>query len=114
MTERIKVISSHKSRYPNPIRFEPGEILTLGRRDSEYTGWIWVTTPSGDQGWAPEQIITTTAPIRGVAERAYCARELDTIEGEPLTLHNELNGWIWVENENGDCGWIPKETTTAT
>lgn len=107
----VKVIASHESKYPNPISFERGDALVVGRRDSEYSGWIWVTTSSGNQGWAPEQLVATTAPNQGFAKEAYCARELNTVEGEWLTLHRELNEWIWVENEQGARGWIPKKTT---
>ena len=87
--------------------------MTLSDRESEYPGWIWVTTPSGNQGWAPEQLISVTAPTLGVSNTAYSAAELDTVEGEVLTLHEELNEWLWVENDRGESGWIPKKTTAA-
>ena len=113
MRQHIRAIESHESKFPDPIRFDPGEALTLSDHESEYAGWIWVTTPSGNQGWAPEQLISTMTPTQGVAKRAYSAAELDAAEGEVLTLHEELNEWLWVENDRGQYGWIPKKKTTA-
>lgn len=83
----------------------------LGKRDSEYSGWIWVTTPNGNQGWAPEQAIEHLTPTGGTALESYSARELETVEKEKLTLLRELNGWLWVENGAGQKGWVPMELT---
>jgi hypothetical protein len=104
------VITRHRSQYPDPIRFEKGDALTLGRRDDEYPGWIRVVIPSGNEGWAPESYIRIEAPTSGVATRAYTARELNTEVGERLSYKSELNGWLWVENTKGESGWVPKET----
>jgi hypothetical protein len=106
-------ISQHKSSYPKPVSFEPGDALVLGQRDDVYPGWIWVVSPSGNEGWAPESLIRVTARDSGVALSAYTARELDTQTGERLFSTRELDGWLWVKNEKGESGWIPKETVRA-
>ncbi len=85
--------------------------MLLGKRDSEYPGWIWVTTACGDQGWAPEVYIAADSSNEGVALEPYTAKELNTVAGEPLFFHKELSDWLWVENVRGECGWIPKKTT---
>lgn len=107
------VVTPHRSKYPDPIRLEAGDILRLGRRDREYPGWIWVTTPSDKRGWAPESIIRIDAPSQGVATREYTARELDTEVGERLSCLAELEGWLWAENEAGESGWVPRDTLSA-
>ena len=106
-------ISSHKSSYPTPIRLEPGDIVTVGRRDQEYPGWIWVITSAGNEGWAPESHIRIGSLETAVAKNAYTSRELDTQVGEYLSCKVELNGWLWVENVNGDSGWVPKTSVRA-
>lgn len=111
---KLVVICEHKSEYPNPISFAPDDALVLGRRDDEYPGWIWVLTPSGNEGWAPESLIRVTNPSNGVAMASYTSRELDTRVGEHLFNRRELSGWLWVENEEGKAGWIPKNTVRAT
>lgn len=87
--------------------------MTLGRRDDQYPGWIWVKTPSGNEGWAPESLIRIVTPESGEVTTAYTARELNTQVGERLTCMSELRGWLWVENVRGESGWIPKETVEA-
>jgi hypothetical protein len=105
------VLTAHRSAYPNPIRFEAGDPLTLGERDDEYPGWIRVTTRDGRHGWAPEPFIDIRSTGQGVANTRYTARELDTVADEVLQCHRELNDWLWVENGRGETGWVPRQTT---
>lgn len=49
----------------------------------------------------------------GVALSEYDATELNTVEGQHLVLVRELCGWAWVENEDGESGWVPKESIAA-
>jgi len=107
----IIATQQHRSNYPNPISFSPGDRLNLGARDQEYVGWIWVKTLSGKEGWAPEQFIDRQSSIEGVACESYSAYELDTVQNERLLFLMELNGWLWVKNSVEQCGWVPIETT---
>ena len=106
-------ITPHRSNYPDPIRLEAGDAVVLGRKDEQHPGWIWVISPTGNEGWAPESLIRIDTPDSGVATNAYTARELDTQVGERLSCKSELHGWLWVENEKGESGWIPKESVRA-
>lgn len=104
-------VKAHRSSYPNPICLEPGQKVALGRSESRYPGWIWVTSASGVKGWAPKSIIRVDAAGSGVATRAYTARELNTQVGERLSYVSELEGWaVGRERERtvrldsqGDC-----------
>ena len=106
----LRVIEKHISSYPNPISFVSGDTLTIGHRDDEYSGWIRVTTPCGNEGWAPEQYIdeNTSPPI---AIEDYSAKELNTQPGEHLDGITLLNEWIWAKNPHGEYGWVPLKTT---
>ena len=106
----ITVIKSHKSSYPNPISFEKGDPLSVGRRDDEYDGWVRVTTMDGNEGWAPEQYVKLFSG-QWVAIENYNAKELNTTVGEKLLILRELNEWAWVKNSDEMCGWIPLEKT---
>ncbi len=108
--QRVTTVAGHRSQYPDPIQFRPGDQLELGKRDTEFPGWIWVRTPDDKEGWAPEDFIETRSKSRGAATSNYTARELNTRAGESLRVHRELNEWLWVENQQGDRGWIPKRT----
>ncbi|MEM7112605.1 MAG: SH3 domain-containing protein [Chloroflexota bacterium] len=109
MTKR-RVQQAHKSDYPNPISFSAGDKLVLGRRDDEYWGWIWTTTPDGNAGWAPDALISIVSPDMGIALETYTAQELDTTVGELVIVLRTLNEWAWVENERGEQGWVPQST----
>jgi SH3-like domain-containing protein len=107
---KVRVISEHSTNYPYPVEFDQGDRVKLGRRDTEYEGWIRVTTHDGKEGWAPEQFLDAVSETDAIANRKYCARELTTKVGEHLIVRSETNGWLWVETEAGDEGWVPKET----
>jgi len=109
---RITTVLAHSSQYPDPIRFSLHDQLVLGKRDTEYPGWIWVKTPSENEGWAPISLIRIISDTSGIAKETYSAKELDTVAGEVLIRHKELDEWLWVENERGECGWVPKKTTS--
>ena len=108
---QVTAVAAHTSAYPNPISFAPGDRVALGRRDTEFPGWLWVVLRSGNAGWAPEVYLDVVSPTQAIATCGYSARELDTRVGERLTLHAELAGWLWVENREGELGWIPRRTT---
>jgi hypothetical protein len=102
------VISAHKSNFSNPIHFQAGNLVEVGKADDEFPGWIWVTTLDGNQGWAPIQYLWIDASGKNAtANQPYSAQELDTRLAQVLKFHMELNGWGWVENEDHVFGWVP-------
>ena len=108
---KVTVIEAHSSNYPNPITFEEGETLQLGKQDTEFEGWIRVTTNDGNEGWAPIQYIEFEAGAsQGIATCSYNANELNTKLSEPLSVIKELNGWYLVSNGQGQVGWVPVQT----
>lgn len=109
---KLIVIEEHKSDYPNPIRFKKGECLVTGEKDTEFEGWIWVTTNDGNQGWAPMQYLQLEEGTnQAIAKQDYTAEELDTFVGEELILRYEVSDWGWVEKKDGTSGWVPMKTT---
>ena len=107
------VVIAHRSSFPDPIQFSPGDLLDLGKRDEEYPGWIWVRDLSGREGVAPECFSDAATNGRGVALEQYDSTELDTSVGEQVTCIRELCSWVWVESEQGKHGWIPAKTIDA-
>lgn len=108
---KLIVMERHKSDYPNPIVFKKGESLIVGKKDTEFEGWIWVTTTDQNHGWAPVQYLKYEKDNKAIARHDYTAKELDTCEGDELFLQYELNGWGWVKRRDGSCGWVPLKTT---
>ena len=87
---KLIVVEAHKSNYPDPIHFQKGDRLMIAKRDTEFKGWIWVTTKDGNQGWAPVQYLQIIDERKAVAKQNYTAVELDTCAGDELLLHNEV------------------------
>ena len=84
---KLIVVEEHKSNYPNPISFKKGESLIIGKKDTEFEDWIWVTTKDENQGWAPMQYLQIEEGNKAVAKQDYTATELDTCLRDELFLH---------------------------
>jgi len=105
--QRFRVLADMEVSYPNPIGFSAGEEVTVGRRDEVWTDWVWVTTATGNSGWAPVAYLESTGENRARALCDYTARELSSRKGEVLIGLNELGGWHWCRNAAGEEGWAP-------
>jgi len=105
---KIEILKEHKSNYPNPIIFGIGELVSLGKVDSDNSGWIRVTTKDGNEGWAPIDYFESAE--EGSTGRAICdytAIELDVSPGEVLQVVKELSDWCWCMNRECKFGWVP-------
>jgi hypothetical protein len=102
-----RVLKSYTTQYPDPIAFGKGEVVALGKRDTEFPGWIWATSEvTGKSGWVPEHFLAIEGD-RGISLRDYSAKELRVTEGEIVTVLEELLEWALVQNEHGARGWVP-------
>ncbi len=108
------VTQEHKSNYPNPVVFEPGDQLELGAEDTEFPGWVRISDSVGNEGWAPlEYIKLSENHSTGVALKAYSAKELDVEPGDRLIVKHEHCQWCWVEHAENGAGWVPEECLKA-
>lgn len=108
----LVTLSSHKSNYPDPISFEEGDEVTIHHLDTDYPGWVKVSTKDGKAGWAPIEYLSSVAEDGpSIALKEYSAKELDVEIGEQLKLIHELNDWVWVNKLDGESGWIPLSIT---
>jgi hypothetical protein len=102
-----RVLKAYRTQYPDPIQLARGDKVSLGKRDSDYPGWVWATSSvSGKSGWVPEQLLKTRGD-EGEALRDYSAKELSVEEGDIVTVLEELLGWARIESSSGEVGWIP-------
>lgn len=90
-----------------PLHLEAGEIVTLGREDKAWTGWVWVTTSENRGTYAPVTFLERTNPGQAMVRQAFEAVDLSVKKGEPLSLLREVSGWFWCRNEGGQEGWVP-------
>lgn len=104
---RARVVRDYRAQYANPIRFASGNVVVVGKRDDEWTDFIWATTPDGNSGWAPNDWLKPLGDGSAQALEDYSARELDVVLDEVVVVLREYGGWCWVANADGSVGWVP-------
>jgi hypothetical protein len=103
---RIRVAKAYVSAYPEPIHFDTGASLSVGRDDADYPGWYWCRSEIGREGWVHRSFLAACAgQTRSV--RAYSAKELTVLGGELGEAMESLDGWVYVRLDSGDEGWLP-------
>jgi hypothetical protein len=107
------VTQAWQATYADPIELNTGDELTLGRRDSEYPGWVWAAcVRTGKSGWVPETLVQMKDDLP-VARRAYSGRELNVQPGDIVTVIDTLFGWHWAQLKSGVVGWLPANHVAA-
>jgi uncharacterized protein YgiM (DUF1202 family) len=101
-----RVIAEYQSPYSDPVVFSAGEELTIGEKESAWSGWVWCTNRDGKSRWVPETYVEQKGDV-GVMRRDYEATELSVTVGEELVMGEEESDWIWCTNQKGQSGWVP-------
>jgi len=104
--KKCRVIEEYKSPYTDPLIFNKGEILSIGEKESEWSGWIWCTNKIGESRWVPENYLEIKGNKAKIT-RDYNATELSVNVGEELIIQEEEAEWYWVTNQQGKIGWVP-------
>ncbi len=106
----FRAVSSHSIPARPPIHVVSGDRVQVGRRDTEWPEFVFVTTADG-VGWVPERCLDMSSDP-AVALVGYDTTELPTTAGEALTLvkRDDPSGWAWVRNAAGQEGWVPLRT----
>jgi len=103
---RAWVIAAYESPYIDPCTFSAGEELTIGKRESEWDGWVWCTNQEGKSRWVPEVYVERRGDTC-VMLRDYEATELSVSVDEKLVVTGEEeSGWVWCTNQTGQSGWV--------
>ncbi len=108
---KYKVIKGRKSDYPNPIKIQKNEIVSVGEEYTEnenWQNWIECTNKENITGWVPKQILKIEKDSAIVLED-YSANELNIKIDEEIEIIKILNGWAWSKNSDNEFGWIPLE-----
>lgn len=108
-SHHVRVITPYVSSAPHPVRFRQGEDVVVGRRDQQWTSYVWGADQSGRAGWVPEEYLRITGPAEAVALRDYDATELTVARGERLEVLDEAGGWLLCRTAAGLTGWVPSD-----
>jgi len=104
---RRRVRADHTVPDRAPHRFEAGDTVALGKRDTEWPAFVFVTARDGS-GWVPfRHVDTTSSPPR--MRTAYDTQEIPASEGEVVHLLRDdpESGWVWCRKTDGREGWLP-------
>ena len=104
---RVRVVRSHITSDPHPVRFARGDILSIGHHDQQWRSYVWCTDQSGNAGWAPESYLEMSGAHEATGLRDYDATELTVGPGELLEVLEEAGGWLRCRSSGGHEGWIP-------
>jgi hypothetical protein len=109
----VRVTAPYVSAVPSPVHFSPGEVIGVGRRDQQWTSYVWGSDQEGHAGWVPEEYLQMTGPCEAVALRDYDATELTVSRGEHLDVLDEAGGWLLCRSTRGMVGWVPSNHVEA-
>ena len=111
LPQRVKVIESHVTSDPNPIRFRAGDTLGVGHHDQVWQRYVWGTDQAGRSGWVPDEYLEIDAD--GHLATALCdydSTELTVGRKEILDVLDEVGGWYLCRTQSGMSGWIPSSS----
>lgn len=110
--QTYKILKTYKIQYDNPIVLQAGELVKLGKEETEekWKGWIWAES-TNNKGWIPKQIIEIDKEHQiGKILEFYSAKELNVNQGDLIEKITTLNGWTWSKNiQTNEEGWLPNE-----
>jgi hypothetical protein len=92
--------------YPHPLVVLRGDRVQVGKRDSTWAEWLWVTESSGSSAWMHESLLRIAGGEGEVLED-FSAAEISVLKDERVESLRVLGGWHWCRKVNGDLGWIP-------
>jgi SH3-like domain-containing protein len=111
IARRVRVMRSHITSDPDPVRFVTGDVLSIGHHDQQWRSYVWCTDQSGHAGWVPDSRLQMTDTHEAIALRDYDATELTVAKGELLDVLEEAGGWLRCRTSRGHEGWVPGDST---
>ncbi|MFX1369151.1 MAG: hypothetical protein ACFFAY_11170 [Promethearchaeota archaeon] len=106
----VRVIKTHRPESSDSLKMNVGDLLRGEERKTRWDGWIWCTNESGISAGIPEVYLSKQSQS-GLykALRDYDSFELSVDIGGILTVKETAASWAWVENPDGEEGWVPLE-----
>lgn len=105
----VRVVRSHITSVPDPVRFVAGDVLGVGHHDQQRRSYVWCTDESGHAGWVPAFYLEMTGAHEATALRDYDATELTVGPGELLDVLEEAGGRLRCRTSSGHEGWVPDD-----
>ena len=102
-------IRPHEVPERAPIRLEAGEIVSVGRRDTEWPEFVFVSVTRGS-GWVPARHLSADHGEATVLV-SYDTTELPLAAGDTVVVieRDDESGWWWCRSATGGEGWVPRK-----
>jgi hypothetical protein len=90
-----------------PLSLAAGDVVRVGRRDTDWPAFVFVTAEAGS-GWVPARHLSSDNGEAVVTE-PYNTQELATFEGQIVEVveRDDESGWLWCRSGDGSEGWVP-------
>lgn len=110
---RARAQDDHEPPQRPALQVEPGDVLEISDRASEWPAFVFVTCAAGS-GWVPQRYLDRSSG-RVTATTAYDTAELSISRGDLVTVmeRDDTSGWWWCRNDAGDEGWVPTRVLTT-
>ncbi len=104
---RFILTADHEIPSRPPLIVSPGDIVTVGERDTQWPSFVFVSGDAGS-GWVPARHIAADGTT-GTVLTAYDTTELPAASGDSVELVQDdpESGWAWCRDANGREGWVP-------
>lgn len=102
-----RAIAAHTPPEYASVSWRSGHTVIVGRRDTEWTEFLWCTDASGQAAWVPGQLLSRDS-VAATLIRDYDSRELRIVVGEQLEALEAMASWAWCRNRLGELGWVPQ------
>lgn len=103
------VRQDYERPYPNPIEVVAGAIVKPvldGSVSTDFMGWTWCEADDGRCGWVPDSWCERDDAGWRLT-RDFNAVELSVFKGMRVRLIYSESGFVMVETEEGEPGWVP-------
>jgi hypothetical protein len=90
-----------------PLVLHPGDRVTVGDRDTEWTAYLWCTARNGASGWVPQDYILMADDGSATATIEYSTIELPVEIGDIVSGYQSAGNWTWCVDDEGRAGWVP-------
>jgi hypothetical protein len=108
--ERARARSAHVIPDRPPLWVAVGDVVQVGKPDTDWPAFVFVTTESGS-GWIPSRHLSADTG-EAVVREPYNTQELTTYKGQILEVveRDDESGWLWCRSDDGSEGWVPTRT----
>ena len=105
------VVKNYISEFPIPVQFHKDEKVTVIKRDTAWVGWMYCKNEVSIERWIPLAYLISDKDSPEIYRLTidYNPVELSVKVGDRVKIEKKESGWAWIENFEGEFGWVPLE-----